>query len=84
MARLEFNLPEQLKAAAEQRATAGGYDSVDSYIASLIEADETAPITDELEAELLMGLHSGPAEDVTPQFIADLRRRVRARRESAA
>lgn len=78
MATLHLNLPDRLKAAAEQRAAAAGYGSVDSYIASLIEADEIAPINDEMEAELLKGLDSGPAVDITPDFLADLKRRVRA------
>jgi hypothetical protein len=77
MATLQLNLPEHLKTAAEQRAAAAGYGSVDNYIASLIEADEIAPISDEMEAELLKGLDSGLAVDITPQFISDLKRRVR-------
>lgn len=77
MATLQLNLPEHLKTAAEERAVAAGYGSVDNYIASLIEADEIAPISDATEAELLKGLDSGPAVEITPQFIADLKRRVR-------
>ena len=84
MANIQLNLPERLKAAAEQRAASGGYASVDSYIASLIEADELAPITDEIEAELLKGLDSGPAAEVTREFLTELKRRARAGRESAA
>ena len=80
MANIHLNLPERLKAAAERRAAAGGYASVDSYIASLIEADELAPITDEMEAELLEGLDSGPATEVTRELLTDLKRRVRAER----
>jgi hypothetical protein len=67
----------RLKAAAEKRAAAGGYESVDRYIASLIEADEVAPITDQMEAELLNGLDSAPAVEITPAFLADLKRRAR-------
>jgi hypothetical protein len=84
MARLELNLPERLKAEAEERALAAGYGSVDQYIASLIEADKLAPISDTMEAELLKGLHSGAAVDITPEFLSDLKRRVRAGRGNAA
>ena len=84
MANMQLNLPDRLKAAAEQRAAAGGYASVDSYIASLIEADELAPITDEMEAELLKGLDSGPSTEVTREFLADLKQRARSGREHAA
>jgi hypothetical protein len=77
MATLELNLPEHLKAAAESRAVEAGYKSVDDYVASLIEADELAPISDATEAELLRSLESGPAVELTPQFIAELRERAR-------
>ena len=82
MAILQLNLPEKLKAAAEQRAAAAGYGSVDDYIASLIEADEIAPISDEMEAELLKSLASGAAVDVTSDFVTELKRRVRKSRNS--
>ncbi len=84
MATLHLNLPDQLKATAEQRAAAAGYDSVDKYIASLIEADDVAPISDELEAELLKGLDSGPSVPITAEFLADLKKRARANRGTAA
>jgi hypothetical protein len=84
MARLQLNLSDDLKAVAEKRAAAAGYESVEAYIASLIEADQTAPISDELEAELLKGLDSGPAEEITPEYLADLKRRVRGTRGNAA
>ena len=84
MVNIRLNLPERLKAAAEQRAAAGGYASVDTHIASLIEADEFAPITDEMEAELLKGLDSGPTTEVTREFLSDLKQRVRSGRETAA
>jgi hypothetical protein len=82
MAILQLNLPDGLKEAAEHRAAAGGYGSVDDYVASLIEADDVAPISDETEADLLKGLASGAAVDITPEFLADLKRR--ARRGNAA
>lgn len=84
MANLALQLPDRLKAAAEARASAGGYESIDAYIASLIEADEIAPISDETEAELLRGLDSGRSIEVTPELLADLKRRARAGRGNAA
>jgi hypothetical protein len=77
MATLELNLPEHLKAVAKSRAIEAGYESVDHYIASLIEADEVAQISDATEAKLLRSLDSGPAVEITPQFIAELRERAR-------
>ena len=84
MAILELNIPERLKVAATQRAAAAGYGSVDEYVASLIEADELSPISDETEADLLKGLDSGASVEITPQFLEDLKQRVRARRGNAA
>lgn len=84
MTRLHLDLPERLKATAEQRAAAGRYASVDEYVASFIEADNLALISDEIEAELLKGLASGPAVDITPQFISDSKQRVRGHRGSAS
>ena len=84
MARLQVDLPERLKAAAEERASSAGYGSVDNYIASLIEADETAPISDEREAELIKGLQSEPTEEITPEFIDRIKRRARSNRGTAA
>ena len=84
MASLQLNLPDRLKVAAERRAASAGYGSVDEYIASLIEADHVAPISDELEAEIIKGLESGPAVEITPTFLADLKRRARAGRENVA
>lgn len=84
MARLQLNLPDELQAAAEKRAVAGGYGTVDNYIASLIEADEIAPISDSLEAELLKGLDSGDSVEITSEFLSDLKSRARANRGNAA
>ena len=80
MTTLQLKLPDRLKAAAEARAVSAGYESVDAYIASLIEADEVAPVSDELEAELIKGLDSGPSVPITPEFVAELKRRVRTGR----
>jgi hypothetical protein len=78
MATLQLSLPDKLKIAAEVQAVAAGCASVDDYIARLIEADELPPLSDEVEARLLQGLHSGPAVPITPEFIAALKRTSRA------
>jgi antitoxin ParD1/3/4 len=78
MATLQVNLPDRIKAAAEAQAAAAGCASVDDYISSLIEADELPPVSSELEAQLLGGLDSGPAVQITPGFIAEIKRNARA------
>jgi hypothetical protein len=84
MATLQLTCPIGSKRRPRARAAAAGYDSVDSYIASLIEADEVAPISDDTEAELLRGLDSGPLVPVTREFLDDLKKRARAGRGNAA
>ena len=75
MATLQLKLPDHLKAAAETQAAAAGCRSVDDYIASLIEADELPSISGELEAQLLAGIDSGPAIDITRELLAEVKRR---------
>ncbi|HET6250321.1 MAG TPA: hypothetical protein VFE47_21710 [Tepidisphaeraceae bacterium] len=77
MAILQVTLSDPLKAAAEAQAAAAGCRSVDDYIVSLIRADELPPIMGELEREILRGLDSGPAVDVTPQLIDEIKRKAR-------
>jgi len=78
MATLQVSLPERIKAAAEAQAAAAGCTSVDDYIVSLIEANELMPVSGELEAQLLRGLDSGPAVEITPDFIAGIKGRARS------
>jgi len=75
---LQVSLPDEVKSAAEARAAAAGYRSIDAYIASLILADDLLPISAELESELLKGLNSGPAVEVTAAFLTDLKQRIRS------
>jgi hypothetical protein len=84
MPAFQLQLPQHLKRIAEQRAAAAGYESIDSYIASLIDADCVAPISEEMEAQLIKGLESGPAVDITPEFLTEIKRRARIERGSAA
>lgn len=72
-ATLQVSLPDRIKAAAEAQAAAAGRKSVDDYIAALIEADELPPVSGELEAQLLSGLDSGPAVQITPAFITGIK-----------
>lgn len=82
MSMLSVNLSDDLQALARARAAERGYASIDAYVASLIEADGTAPVSEELEAEILAGLAS-PAHEMTPADWDEMRRRFRASRASA-
>jgi hypothetical protein len=74
MATLHLSLPDRLKAEAEARAAAAGCESLDDYIAGLIEADKllalgaqtgVAPVssTRARELELLAKVNIGLSDD---------------------
>jgi antitoxin ParD1/3/4 len=75
---VHLNIPDELKALAEARARESG-QTLEDYLASLIRADTEQDVSEELERELLEGLNSGPAVEVTPEFWADLKRRGEGR-----
>jgi antitoxin ParD1/3/4 len=77
MATLQLSLPDTLKSAAQAQAAAAGCESVDDYIAGLIEADRLPPIDGALEQSLLDGLDSGPAVPLTRELIEDVKRTAR-------
>ncbi|MGD9633010.1 MAG: type II toxin-antitoxin system ParD family antitoxin [Pirellulales bacterium] len=76
---LEFNLPDQLMEFVRVRVTQGGYQNVSEYICELVDADQRKQAWAILESEIAKGIDSGPAEPMTPQDWADLRRRVSER-----
>ncbi len=77
MATLTVNLAEDLKVCAETQASEAGFPSVDAYIASLIQGNDTLAIDPELESELLRGLDSGPSVPLTSDLLNDVKRRAR-------
>jgi hypothetical protein len=80
MATLELNLPKDLKASVECRARPAGYASIDQYSVSLLQAGDLAPVSDAMKAELLRSLDSGPAVEITPDYIANVRQPAKTRR----
>ena len=54
MAILQLSLPDSLKAAVEIQAAAAGCESVDDYIAGLIEADKLPPCIEPLNVGQLL------------------------------
>lgn len=75
MATLHLNVPDEVKALAEARAAESGYTRVEDYVTSLVRADATQDLSEEMEQAVLDGLNSGPAVDVTPRFWTDLKAR---------
>ena len=73
METIRIALPDSLAIFARERAKAGGHDNISEYIRELIRADQKQNAARLLEAEILKGLASGPAQPVTAQTWATLR-----------
>ena len=69
-------VPSELSQAAEERMTAGGFNSKSEYIRSLIRADVERAAQQALEAKLLRAMERGNMKQVTPQFWEKLRTEV--------
>ncbi len=74
-------LPEPLLQKAERLATERGYETISDYLSDLLEREDSpghpfAGREAEVEAALLEGLASGPAEPMTADDWQDLKRRV--------
>jgi Arc/MetJ-type ribon-helix-helix transcriptional regulator len=85
MARIQFELPEDLKAKAEARAAETGHPSVQEYLQSLIEADADQPTLREILAPvhqefLDSGMSETDLERILGDALAESRRERRARR----
>lgn len=95
MTRLSIDLPEDVKAKLEARASRAGHATVEEYIQSLLrdeaaeEAEDyggpahlTFSSDDELESFLVRRIaDTGEPVEATPQFWADLKRRAAERRQ---
>jgi hypothetical protein len=80
MAMITVNLADELKARAEAQAADAGCDSLDEYLANLIESDVAVPLDPALEAELLAA-ESRPARNINE---IDWEQKERALRERHA
>ena len=83
MARLSIQLPDDLRAKAEARASEAGHESVEQYVEAVVRADLDAPDGDDvdIEAALLDRLDSAePGIEVTPEFVEQFKERIARRR----
>jgi antitoxin ParD1/3/4 len=76
---MDFSVPEQFRAFVQSRVDEGGFGSTNDYLAQLIEEDRKRTTREWLEAEIAKGIDSGPAEPMTSQDWADLRKRAMER-----
>ena len=74
-------LPDSLKEFVHKRVADGGYSTVSEYIRGLIRTDQKTLAREQLEAELMKGIQSGPATDMTPDDWEQLRTKLRERVE---
>ena len=82
MATLNISLSDAELEFVERRVADGRFPSVSEYLKALIRAEqlehelERAELSPEMEAELLKGLDSGPATEMTSEDWQDIRSEV--------
>jgi len=74
MSTIPVELPDELHEFVDLRVQRGQFSSANDYIVALIDAARST--RSEIEAALIEGLDSGPAEEWTSQEWADIRQRV--------
>jgi antitoxin ParD1/3/4 len=73
---LNVSLPEGLKAFVKEQVAEGRYSTPSDYVRELIRSDQKRQAKERLDQLLLEGLDS-PAEEVSPEYLEELRRDVR-------
>ncbi|PJK12830.1 type II toxin-antitoxin system ParD family antitoxin [Lysobacteraceae bacterium NML07-0707] len=79
MATMNISLPDELKAFVDERVAAQGYSSSSEFLRELIcqsRREKAAAFLHQLIAE---GMASGPAEPVTAETFAQMRKELRER-----
>lgn len=79
MSTIPIELPDDLRRFVEAKVQRGHFTSVNEYIVALVDAVRKK--RSEIEAALIEGLESGPAEEWTSQEWADIRHRVISRHQ---
>jgi len=81
MSMIPVELPDELQQFVESKVQQGQFASANDYIVAIVNAARSK--RSEIEAALIEGLQSGPAEEWTSQGWADIKQRViRRHRES--
>lgn len=81
---MNVSLPESLKAYVLERVAEGTFSNPSDYVRALIREDRRRRAEDRLEALLLEGIESGPAEPFPEGFWEDLRHKIRDHAATAA
>lgn len=75
---MNVSLPEALRDYINERVAEGGYANVSDYVRALIREDRAKQAKARIEAKLLEGLASGPAEVADDAYWKRLEAEVRA------
>lgn len=81
MPEIPVQLPDDLRQFVEAKVRQGGFASANDYIVALVDAARNK--RSEIEAALLDGLQSGPAEDWKSEEWADIKQRVIERQQGS-
>jgi antitoxin ParD1/3/4 len=79
MATMNISLPDTLRAFVEDCVAQEGYGTASEYFRELVRADQKRRAEARLEALLLEGIQSGPAEKLTKADIDQVRQVVQER-----
>ena len=81
MSTIPVELPNELHDFVESKVRRGQFANANEYIVALINAARSK--RSEIEAALIEGLHSGPAEEWTSKEWADIKQRVIEREQES-
>ncbi len=70
---LHVSLPEDLKEFVRQEVAEGGYSTPSDFVRSLLRERRAKKLRQRIDAALLASLET-PVEEVTPEYLAQLRR----------
>lgn len=84
MPTMNISLPEHLKDYVDEQVDSGKYTSASEYVRELVRLDQKSREREKIEMQVLEGLKSGEAVELTPKMLDELRRKLRNRRKRAS
>lgn len=84
MPTMNISLPDHLKDYVDEQVNSGKYTSASEYVRELVRTDQKKRERERIEIQVLEGLRSGEAMDITPKMWAELRQKLRSRRKRAS
>ena len=88
MKALHVNISDEVEEKLAAQVRAAGFADLSAYVETLLKADRQRLAQENLESELLRGLNSGPAEELTDEvwgrILRNFERRLSARTSPGA